>query len=145
MCTGLDQLLGLRQETGRTGSWAWALAQPPAFFKASSCLEGSCRHPEMKKEMWAQTLSTKPWFLSLLLRIASSSLTVAPKKPRGDPVLLPGPSALCTSTPHSISSPYTHATSSWTLSFGTNQGEVKYTAVRGFLSGPCGMRNTGNS
>lgn len=64
ICTGLDQLLGLRQETGRTGSRAWVPAQPPAFFKASSCLEGSCRHPEMKKQMWAQTLSTRSHFLS---------------------------------------------------------------------------------
>lgn len=50
-CSGLDQLLGLRQETGRTGSWAWGHTQPPAIFRPSSCLEGSCRHPEMKKQM----------------------------------------------------------------------------------------------
>lgn len=66
ICTGLDQLLGLRQETGRTGSQAWAPAQPPAFFKTSSCPEDSCRHPEMKKQMWAQNLSARLCFFFTL-------------------------------------------------------------------------------
>lgn len=52
--------------------------------------------------MWAQNLSARLCFffhsLSLPLWIASSSLTVAPKKPRGDSVCLPGHSALCTPT-----------------------------------------------
>lgn len=45
--------------------------------------------------------------LSLLLWIASSFLTVAPKKPRGDPVCLPGPSALCMPT-HPAITPLAH-------------------------------------
>lgn len=74
-----------------------------SIFQGKQLPGGLLQTPRDEEGNVGQTLSTKPWFLSLLLRIASSSETVAPKKPRGDPVFLPGPSALCTSTHPAIS------------------------------------------
>lgn len=50
----------------------------------------------------SESVNRTMFFLSLPLRVSSSSLTVAPKKPRGDPACLPGHRDFCMPTPSAI-------------------------------------------